>query len=547
MNCTIEPTIWNDCYESSWKGVITPESFSHPAKYSRDLIERIFQHCLEKCYLRKGDLVGDCFGGIGTGGIAATYAGLRWVGVELEPRFVKLAEANFELHASRFRSLNRTPPYIVKGDSRKFDEIISEADGVVCSPPYAVINVGAGGLNHKPAKKPGQQTGRSSTSASQVADPHYGGAEGQISNLKEGSVDGVVTSPPFIQTQGGGGKGINRDGYEANGRKDPRVGVRAFQGDAGDREANNIEMLPAGQLDAVVSSPPYADSVNSTQHGIDFTKAKKDYPGRVMHEQRVALADKRHSEQSYGKTDGQIGALHAGPVDAVITSPPFADSIRGMATCQTDVDKSDRKCGPNSQQALRNDYGSEAGQIGRLKSEPLDAVVTSPPWEKNSEGGRAAGKFKSPAAAFKSKRGHGASDAAVLAQAARDEKKTYGDSLGQIGQEKAETYWSAMHQVYAACFRAIRPGGVLVAVLKDYVKGGKRVPLCDDTARLLEHCGFTVIERIHAMLVKVTEHNDLFNGATRTKKSRKSFFRRLAEKNGSPEINFEEIIIAKKP
>jgi DNA modification methylase len=103
-----------------------------------------------------------------------------------------------------------------------------------------------------------------------------------------------------------------------------------------------------------------------------------------------------------------------------------------------------------------------------------------------------------------------------------------------------------MAQVYASCFQAIKPGGVIVVVVKDYVKKGKRVPLCDDTVRLLEHTGFTMVERIHAMLVKETRHADLFNGHTTSKVSRKSFFRRLAESKGSPEINFEEVLIARK-
>lgn len=88
----LTPIVWSGCYESGWKGVITPESFAHPAKFSRSLIERIFTHCLDRGYLKKGDSVGDCFGGIGTGGIMASYAGLEWIGCELEPRFHKMAE-----------------------------------------------------------------------------------------------------------------------------------------------------------------------------------------------------------------------------------------------------------------------------------------------------------------------------------------------------------------------------------------------------------------------------------------------------------------------
>jgi hypothetical protein len=84
-------------------------------------------------------------------------------------------------------------------------------------------------------------------------------------------------------------------------------------------------------------------------------------------------------------------------------------------------------------------------------------------------------------------------------------------------------------------------------VVKDYVKGGKRVPLCDDTARLLEHCGFTIIERVRAMLVKEERHSDLFDGETVKTTERKSFFRRLHEKRpGAVKINWEEVLFARK-
>jgi len=79
-------------------------------------------------------------------------------------------------------------------------------------------------------------------------------------------------------------------------------------------------------------------------------------------------------------------------------------------------------------------------------------------------------------------------------------------------------------------------------VLKDYVKAGKRVPLCDDTARLLESLGFRVFERTRCWLVKEETHPSLFGGTVTKTKSRKSFFRRLAERKGSPRIDYEEVL-----
>ena len=83
-------------------------------------------------------------------------------------------------------------------------------------------------------------------------------------------------------------------------------------------------------------------------------------------------------------------------------------------------------------------------------------------------------------------------------------------------------------------------------ILKDCVKGGKRVPLCKQTLDLLIHLGFKPLERIRAMLVKETTSEGLFGKIT-TKKERKSFFRRLAEKKGSPRIDWEEVLIVRRP
>ena len=98
-----------------------------------------------------------------------------------------------------------------------------------------------------------------------------------------------------------------------------------------------------------------------------------------------------------------------------------------------------------------------------------------------------------------------------------------------------------MKLVYESCRLAIRPGGMLVVVVKNFVKNGKRVPLCDQTLALLESLGFTLVERIRAWVTKTTVHEGLFGDVEETK-SKKSFFRRLTENKGSPSIDWEEVI-----
>ncbi len=457
-----EFSTWEECYGDSWKGIITNESFAHPAKFSKALIERIFDYCLERGWLKRGDHVSDPFGGIGNGGIIAAYRGLNWTGVELEPRFVKFANDNFALHADHWRALGLPMPRIVQGDSRRFHQVVSCA--------------------------------------------------------------GVVTSPPFSESLSAGFE--DRPGLvfgnARHGHKDNRTQESQTYGDS----PGQIGRLKSGDVSAVITSPPYAKAIHAG-NGIDAEKLTGNASGKNS---------QAHAE-GYGNAPGQIAGLNEGTVEAVITSPPFSapnmqPKIGAQGIRKTHGDCRDGYAGD------RNDANIETLQPGNV-----DAVVTSPPFE-NQEGAMKASKFKFIPDNGK---GHYASPEAKAAALERAQSQEYGNSEGQIGNEQKETYWAAMLEVYASCYAAIKPGGVLVCVVKDYVSKGKRVPLCDDTARLLEHCGFTVIERVHAMLTKETRHGDLFNGETVTTKSRKSFFRRLAEKKGSPPIDYEEVIFCQKP
>ena len=84
---------WEKCYRESWKGIATPQSIkSHPAKFSKSLIERIYDHVTECGWAKPGSYVLDPFGGVGLGAYPAMMRGLSWVGIEIEQDFVKLGQ-----------------------------------------------------------------------------------------------------------------------------------------------------------------------------------------------------------------------------------------------------------------------------------------------------------------------------------------------------------------------------------------------------------------------------------------------------------------------
>lgn len=667
-------TEWRGCYDGSWKGIITDESFQHPAKFAPGLIKRILAHGIECGYWKKGDTLGDPFGGIAGGGIMAGFAGLNWVGCELEKDFVIMGTKNLLLHYgkawcccgddgdSRLLAMreivsqkcwrgqpdstakNRTflwegMPQHIPQQGKEMDPCTApQVDGagtVESRPEMAKENSGenySGGKKRKPSDEPqrelarrrehpaGRLCGDSGEREAKVeTQAHDGAASGEevevaagvcpsqrreqieqcpqqprithniepheiassqgrcptcgkqkvIVKLIQGDsrrfaeiVAGVVTSPPYAETLSHGGGPVTHE--------DKRHGKSFFGIKEGyGSTPGQIGTLPTGDVDAVVSSPPYAAS-NMKPTGLGTGKASRG---------QGESAGRNKGDYHHPESPGQIGNLKEGDVAAVVTSPPYGEcrndgggiaatgetstnklgrsSLAGVISSPPYANQSIEKSSSSidihknwetyrasgggasleayaATQAKRSQgYGKSDGQIAALPAGTLDGVATSPPFMDCNL----------------------TVDRKFMAQVERDKRNgsrlqpdigSYGESKGQIGNDKSETYWSAMKLVYASCFRAIKPGAVLCVVVKDFVKNKARVPLCDQTLQLLVSLGFEPVERIHAMLVKETTCEGLFAPVTK-KTSRKSFFRRLAEKNGSPAIDWEEVLIVRKP
>ena len=406
---TAETIDWHGCFRDSWKGVISRESFAHPAKFAYGLVSRIVSYGLQEGFWRVGGLLGDPFGGVALGGVMAAYGGLRWVGVELEEKFVGWGRANIKKHRRKWEALGCPVPTLLHGDSRNFAAVVGGCEAVITSPPYADM----------PPEK------------------------------SSGSID-LQKQWETYRAAGGG---------------------------------SSLEKFIAVQ--------------------------------------------QRHGE-GYGRSAGQIGALPAGNVDAVVTSPPFSieQPCQSQSLAKKDYYAFTRGRGTKLDQSMRSE-----DNIAKLKHGVVDAVLTSPPYENSMSQGN------KPEGYDYTRYGGGG-------QLASGQK--YGDAAGQIGREAGETYWQAMKAVYGQCLAAIRPGGVMAVNVKDYVRDKHRVSLCDQTARLLTHLGFDVFLCCRAMLVEVTEARNLFGEVVRTEKKKVSFFRRLAEKKGSPRIDWEEVLFCRR-
>ena len=368
MSERMDTETWANCYEGGWNGLIVPEAYSHPAKMSRALVKRIF----DELALPRGSLVVDPFGGIGSTGIEASSRGIRSVLVELEPVFVSLAEQTFAMHRAAWEHMGFPLPIIIQGDSRELRRHVAGVDAVISSPPYAELGVKIKGHGIK---------GAGVSHDKNYGEAEYGDTPGQLGAMPAGSVDAVISSPPFGQAQSGGGISKAMRGEGSYGVTTAMPG--SVYG-AAEREPGNLEALPLGDVDAIVSSPPYETEA------LGHSREKKGNEG--------------HPATEYGKTAGQLSELSTG------------------------------------------------------------------------------------------------------------------------------TFWESAAIIVAECHAVLKPNGIAVWVTKDFIRAKKRVPFTDDWIRLCEAAGFVLERRVRASLVKEQRGGHMFEGEYRKVTKRVSFFRRLYEK-----------------
>jgi len=156
--------------------------------------------------------------------------GLRWVGCELEPRFVELGNQNIAAWNARFSSMPHWgKAVLIQGDSRNLAQVLGGADGcissgqlsamktdgfkaVVSSPPFKGQSADGGwqmlGKYAEEGKltvvQVGGDSSKSYPSWNKERDTSYGHAEGQLADMAEGLFEAAVSSPPFEKSETGG-------------------------------------------------------------------------------------------------------------------------------------------------------------------------------------------------------------------------------------------------------------------------------------------------------------------------------------------------------
>jgi len=410
---------WASCYDLSYRGIIVPEAFGHPAKMSRGLLTRILRHAKEEGWLKANDICLDVFAGVGTTLLLGAYEGYRCIGIELEKTFVDLTTKNIALHARKLAALGCPQPVIIQGDSRRLCEILQEADLIVSSPPFMENNVNIGAVGNTLAQ-------RQQIHDSKPRKDSYGTTPGQLGAMKPGSIDCVLSSPPYAETLKGDGTQAETAAESYAKRTDAQAGgpLGQSQRTQGYGSKGNLGNLKPGDVNLILSSPPYEGIVSTEKCGIDFSKTKRD-------------GDTRH--QSLKSGQGKV---------------PFE----------------------------------------------------------------------------------------------------YGETEGQLGNSRGPTFWDASFQILQQCYAILRPGGVAIWVVKDFVRAKKRVDFTGDWRKLCEAAGFTTLHEHHAMLYKEHRFRSIWGEEIIRRTNRASFFRTLANNKAGwaayweivPETERQEWLITAK-
>jgi len=315
----------------------------------------------------------------------AALAGYRFIGVELEARFCALAHGfdcggsdakheacsqqeshephhvtgNLELWQRRYGHLPQwVAPTLLQGDSRALGTVLrDQITACVASPPFGAEQSGGGiAITGTPSQR------KSPGSTSPVGYQHQGTAPGQLGALPPGSLDAAIASPPHVH---GLGKEHTYSDH-AKRERDSHSGIYRDKGIADPYYGSDpaqLGNLPAGSLDACLSSPPYADGCHRTG-GTNTPPAVRGDGTAFREGQSMAFTH-------YGSAPAQLGNLPAGSVEAAISSPPYEASVTVGHAPEKDIARAvaaghtlASMGNPGGQLRYAFEYGTDPAQLG---------------------------------------------------------------------------------------------------------------------------------------------------------------------------------------
>jgi len=326
----------------------------HPAKMNTLLLE-----WLVRAFSEPGDTLLDPMAGSGSLGVVAYLHGRNAIQVELEKRFYDWMEKARE----KVEAEGRKHGWIknICGDARRLSELLSQADICITSPPYASTEFYYGEKPQEFWQTLANTTGRKAWANPQsktrrtISAKEEPLSESNIANLPHGSIDVVLTSPPYSDTYIGGGDPEKRKERLIKAGHDPKD----FLGG----KARNAVLKHYNEVDTVITSPPYCDTI-SRQGG----------PTGV---ENVDVSTKTARE--YSPKPENIGNLPLGEISAIVTSPPYSESMTKRRKGYTVI--------PELEKTREMPQDTRDDNIANLPHGNIDTIITSPPYLKSAEEG----------------------------------------------------------------------------------------------------------------------------------------------------------------
>lgn len=221
-----------------WEPFFTDESTTHPAKMNLNLLRWILV-----TYTEPGEVVLDPMAGTGSTIILASILGRHGVAVEYEPRFCDMIRENIELTKRQTTLKPKGRMTCIQGDARELSKLLGESDAIVTSPPYSESRKhDKRASDPKAVDKKAQKLeeggwgdhhtpGRLGSLARHFSG--YSTGPDNIGNLPHGDIDTVITSPPYESSVDAKGDPVRRAERMKEAGLDPKtiVGGKARCGE----------------------------------------------------------------------------------------------------------------------------------------------------------------------------------------------------------------------------------------------------------------------------------------------------------------------------
>jgi DNA modification methylase len=176
-----------------------------------------------------------------------------------------------------------------------------------------------------------------------------------IGNLPLGNVDTVITSPPYAETYTGGGNPEKRRERLIKAGRNPKE----FLGG----KARNAVLKHYGEVDVCITSPPYSNAIS-----------KQGGPIGVKNVGVSTITARRYSDNPEN-----IGNLPLGRIDTIVTSPPYSESMTKRRKGYTVI--------PELARTREMPQDTRDDNVANLPHGNIDAVITSPPYADGKKAG----------------------------------------------------------------------------------------------------------------------------------------------------------------